>query len=44
MDGTPLALFGGREVTHREPIAYETAGGTSDEEVQQRLEDLGYLE
>jgi predicted AlkP superfamily phosphohydrolase/phosphomutase len=44
MDGTPMPLFGGREVAYREPIPYDAAGGTSDEEVQQRLEDLGYLE
>lgn len=44
MDGGPMALFGDREITQREPIPYEKAGGTSDEAVQQRLEDLGYLQ
>lgn len=43
MDGEPLALFD-EEVTERDPIPYEEAGGTSGQAVQNRLEDLGYLE
>jgi predicted AlkP superfamily phosphohydrolase/phosphomutase len=44
LDGNVLALFGDRSVETREPIPYEEASGTSSEEVQERLEDLGYLE
>lgn len=44
MDGRVLPLFGGREVESRDPVPYEESDGESDEAVQQRLEDLGYLE
>ena len=44
LDGEPLPLFGDREWTERDPIPYDEAGGTSGEAVQERLEDLGYLE
>jgi predicted AlkP superfamily phosphohydrolase/phosphomutase len=44
LDGETLPLFGDRDVDTRDPIPYEEAGGWSDEAVQQRLEDLGYLE
>lgn len=44
MDGDTMTLFGDREITERDPISHKRAEGTSDETVQQRLEDLGYLE
>jgi predicted AlkP superfamily phosphohydrolase/phosphomutase len=44
MDGDALSLFGDRSVETRDPIIHEEAGGTADEDVQARLEDLGYLE
>jgi len=44
MDGEVLSLFGERPAREREPIPYEESGGTSNEAVQERLEDLGYLE
>lgn len=44
MDGKPLDLFGAGEVAEREPIPFEGLDSTSGQEVQERLEDLGYLE
>jgi predicted AlkP superfamily phosphohydrolase/phosphomutase len=44
VDGTPLALFGGREVKTCEPLPFDAATDTAREDVQDRLEDLGYLE
>ncbi|MDZ7850707.1 MAG: alkaline phosphatase family protein [Halodesulfurarchaeum sp.] len=44
VDGEPLNLFGDRTVESRDPIPYDEVGGTADEAVQERLEDLGYLE
>jgi predicted AlkP superfamily phosphohydrolase/phosphomutase len=44
LDGSVLSLFDDRPVETRDPIPYEEAGSTSNGEVQQRLQDLGYLE
>jgi predicted AlkP superfamily phosphohydrolase/phosphomutase len=44
LDGGVLSLFGGRPVETRKPISYQETGGTSDGEVQERLQNLGYLE
>ena len=44
MDGEALALFGKNEVDTCEPLSFEAATDTAREEVQDRLEDLGYLE
>jgi len=43
MDGTVLPLFEG-EVDRRDPIPHERGRGESDEDVRDRLADLGYLE
>jgi predicted AlkP superfamily phosphohydrolase/phosphomutase len=44
LDGDPLPLFGDRPVERRDPIPYEDATATGGQDVQDRLEDLGYLE
>ncbi|MFD1588593.1 alkaline phosphatase family protein [Halorientalis brevis] len=44
MDGRPLPLFGDVEHETCEPIPFEAATDAAREEVQDRLEDLGYLE
>jgi len=44
VDGTPLPLFGGREVRTREPLPFDAVTDAARENVQDRLEDLGYLE
>lgn len=44
MDGEPLSLFGNDEFTYCDPLIYEETAGTSDPEITDRLEDLGYLE
>jgi predicted AlkP superfamily phosphohydrolase/phosphomutase len=44
MDGEPLALFGEGTVESRDPIPFEGVEASSDEGVQERLQDLGYLE
>jgi HAD superfamily hydrolase (TIGR01549 family) len=43
MDGDPLGLFG-TEFETCEPIPFDSVGDTARREVQDRLEDLGYLE
>ena len=43
VDGRPLGLFG-EEFETCEPIPFEAVGDTAREDVQNRLEDLGYLE
>jgi predicted AlkP superfamily phosphohydrolase/phosphomutase len=44
MDGSPLDVFGGIDVEHCEPLPFEAARDAAREDVQDRLEDLGYLE
>jgi predicted AlkP superfamily phosphohydrolase/phosphomutase len=44
MDGDPLSLFGDRAVETCEPLGFEAATDAVREDVQDRLEDLGYLE
>jgi len=44
VDGHALPLFGDRSVETRDPIPYEDATATGGQDVQDRLEDLGYLE
>jgi predicted AlkP superfamily phosphohydrolase/phosphomutase len=44
VDGEPLPLFGDREVETCDPIPFEAVTDTAREGVQDRLEDLGYLE
>jgi hypothetical protein len=43
MDGDPIGLFGNAFET-RDPIPFDSIEDTAREEVQDRLEDLGYLE
>ncbi|PSP95634.1 nucleotide pyrophosphatase [Halobacteriales archaeon QS_4_62_28] len=44
MDGKPVDLFDDRTVAERDPIPFKDTDGRSGNEVQDRLEDLGYLE
>ncbi|GAB3687855.1 alkaline phosphatase family protein [Salinarchaeum chitinilyticum] len=44
VDGEPLQLFDRGEPTYRDPITPEFVTGTGSEEVEDRLEDLGYLQ
>ena len=44
VDGDPLPLFGDREVATCDPLPFEAATDAAREDVQDRLEDLGYLE
>jgi predicted AlkP superfamily phosphohydrolase/phosphomutase len=44
MDGEPVDLLSGWSVEERDSIPFESIGGQSGNEVQERLEDLGYLE
>jgi predicted AlkP superfamily phosphohydrolase/phosphomutase len=44
VDGDPLPLFGDRPVETRDPIPFDAATGSGRQDVQDRLEDLGYLE
>ncbi|SFS06530.1 Predicted phosphohydrolase or phosphomutase, AlkP superfamily [Halomicrobium zhouii] len=44
VDGEPLDLFSDAAVREREPIPFDGLESSSGEEVQERLEDLGYLE
>jgi len=44
MDGEPIPLFGDDDVATRDPLSFEAATDSAREDVQNRLEDLGYLE
>ena len=44
MDGEPIELFGRQEYETCEPIPFEAEADAAREDVQNRLEDLGYLE
>jgi len=44
MDSDPLALFGDDEFETCEPLSFEAVEAGTREKVQDRLEDLGYLE
>ncbi|MBX0285478.1 alkaline phosphatase family protein [Haloarcula salinisoli] len=44
MDGEPLPLFDDRDVATCDPLPFEAATDAAREDVQDRLEDLGYLE
>jgi len=44
VDGEPVPIFGHGAPSYREPIVPEFMDGRSGEDVQNRLEDLGYLQ
>jgi predicted AlkP superfamily phosphohydrolase/phosphomutase len=44
MDGEPIDLFGRDHPGEQEPVVPDFVDRQSDEEVQERLEDLGYLQ
>jgi predicted AlkP superfamily phosphohydrolase/phosphomutase len=44
MDGEPLPVFGDATVETRDPLPFEAGTNGTREDVQDRLEDLGYLE
>ncbi|MFC7231473.1 alkaline phosphatase family protein [Saliphagus sp. GCM10025308] len=44
MDGTPLPLFGDDAFDECDPIPFESVDASGRQSVQNRLEDLGYLE
>ncbi|MFC7213387.1 alkaline phosphatase family protein [Saliphagus sp. GCM10025334] len=44
MDGTPLPLFGDDDFDECDPLPFESVDSAGRQSVQNRLEDLGYLE